>query len=285
MILSCLLPPRLRLAASLLALATVHAAPPVAADKSGYTLFKPTPERQLRELTTDRPDTTESPFTIDAGHAQVEMDFANLTRNRRDGARSTEWGAVPFNLRLGLLNHFEVGVFVSPYVRRAETPRGGPRETHAGFGDVTLRGKFNFWGNDGGGTAGGLIVNLTLPVATAGLGSGKTEGAIILPLVFELAGGWEGGAMTVAEFRSRGVGGGYRTVWNNTVTVGHEIVKDFSGYVELTSSAGDGAHVATFDFGVTWKLSAHTQLDCGARAGISRAADDLGVFAGISRRF
>ena len=256
-----------------------------APDKSGYTLFHPTPEKLLRELTTDRPDVTESPFTVDAGHAQVEMDFANFTSNRLDGVRSAEWGVAPFNLRLGLLNNLEAGIFVSPYARRSETPRGGPRETRSGVGDVTLRGKINLWGNDGGATAFGLIADLTLPVATGGLGSGRTEGAVILPLAFELGGGWEGGAMTVAEFRSRGAGGGYRTVWRNTATLGHEIAKDVSAYAEVTSSAGDGTHVATADFGVTWKLDANTQLDCGTKVGVTRVADDLVFFAGLSRRF
>lgn len=260
-----------------------EAAPAV--DKSAYTLANPTPVALLRELATDRPDATESPFTVDAGHVQVEMDFANFTHDRRGGTRSAEWGVAPFNLRIGVLNNLEAGIFVSPYVRRSETPRRGPRETHSGIGDVTLRGKVNFWGNDGGGTAFGLIADLTLPAATAGLGAGKTEGAVFLPVAFELGAGWDGGAMTVAEFHSRGPGGGYRVVWTNTVTVGHEIMKDLGGYVELTSSAGDGTHAATFDVGVTWKLSTNVQLDCGAAIGISRAADDVEVFAGVSRRF
>lgn len=41
-------------------------------DKSGYSLFKPTPRQFMRELTTDRPDQTESPYTVDAGHFQVK---------------------------------------------------------------------------------------------------------------------------------------------------------------------------------------------------------------------
>ncbi len=261
------------------------AADALAADKGAYTLANPTPTNLMREMATDRPDATESPFTVDTGHVQVEMDFANFTRNRRDGGGTTQWGVAPFNLRLGLLNNVEAGIFVSPYIRASETPRGGPRETHSGFGDVTLRGKLNFWGNDGGATAFGLIADLTLPVATAGLGADRAEGTIFFPLAFELSAGWDGGAMTAAEFRSRGPGGGHRVVWNNTITVGHEIVKDVSGYLELTSSAGDGAHVATFNAGVAWKLDANTQLDTGANLGISRSADDVGLFVGLSRRF
>ena len=48
-------------------------------DKSGYNLFNPTPDKYMREMSPDRPDKTDSPFTVDAGHFQLEMDFANFT--------------------------------------------------------------------------------------------------------------------------------------------------------------------------------------------------------------
>src|SRR5690606_6853586 len=44
-------------------------------DKSFYTLANPTPDRLLRDLTTDRPDMTESPFTVDAGRVQTETNL------------------------------------------------------------------------------------------------------------------------------------------------------------------------------------------------------------------
>jgi len=74
-------------------------------------------------------------------------------------------------------------------------------------------------------------------------------------------------------------------VWVNTITVGHGLAEKLDGYVELTSEAGDGAHVAGFDVGVAYKLDANTQLDCGANIGLSRAAPDLIVFTGLSLRF
>src|SRR5687768_12670676 len=69
----------------------------------------------LRELTTDRPDSTESPFTVDAGHVQIEMDFLTYGRTRLDGARTVEWEAAPFNLRWGVSANTELGVFVTPH--------------------------------------------------------------------------------------------------------------------------------------------------------------------------
>ena len=42
-------------------------------DKSQYTLFNPAPANCLREFDPDRPDVTDSPFTVDAGHIQFEI--------------------------------------------------------------------------------------------------------------------------------------------------------------------------------------------------------------------
>jgi hypothetical protein len=132
----------------------------------------------LRELTTDRPDATESPFTVDAGHAQLEMDGVSYTRNRLDGVRTTEWVLAPFNVRYGLAPNFEAGIFVVPHVRVTEQDRNGPKRTVRGIGDTTLRMKLNLRGNDGGPTAFGLMADLKLPTAAEGLGNDRTEGGL-----------------------------------------------------------------------------------------------------------
>ncbi len=243
----------------------------------------------MREFSTDRPDLTESPFTVDAGHVQLEMDFARVTRNRVDGERERTSEFAPLNLRLGVRNDFELGLFLSPYTRLRTTPRVGPSETHSGFGDVGLRAKWNFTGNDPApgsesAPAFGLIADLTLPTSADGLGADRVEGALTLPVAFEWPGGWEGGAMTQLQFRHDSAEG-YQTVWVNTATVGHELVKNVSGYVELAVETGSGAAVTSFSFGATWMLRPNLQLDAGGVIGLSHAADDLQFFAGISRRF
>lgn len=261
------------------------ATPGLAADKTGYSLAHPTPAHLLRELSTDRPDATESPYTVDAGHLQVEMNFADYERTRLDGDETVASGVTPFNLRLGVRHNLEVGVFVSPYLRVKETPRGGPGVKTTGLGDVTLRGKWNFWGNDGGPTALGLMVDVTLPTARDGLGVDKTEGAVTFPFAFELPGGWEGAAMTAVDWHRNAANTGYRAGWFNTFTVGHAIAGELSGFLEVTSASGDGRHVAIFNSGLTYGLNPNTQLDCGLGLGLSRTAPDVGVFAGMSVRF
>ena len=242
------------------------------------------PAGGLRELTTDRPDATESPFTVDPGHLQLEMNVASYTRNRLDGVRTTEWVFAPFNLRYGLTPNFEAGIFVTPHLRVTEEPRGGAKSVSRGVGDTVIRAKLNLWGNDGGSSAFGVFADLKLPTAADGLGNDKFEGALTLPVAYELGAGWEGAAMTSVEFVHTDAGR-RRPVWVNTITCGREIAPNTGMFLELASAAGDGAHVFTFNCGLTHKLTPHFQLDCGANFGVSRTAPDLGLFAGLSRKF
>jgi len=254
------------------------------ADKHGYSWSNPVPLEMLRELTTDRPDATESPFTVDTGHIQLEMDFGNLTRNREGGVRVTEWEVVPFNLRFGLRENFEAGIFVTPYHRTVEISSTGARNTTAGFGDIGLRVKWNGGGNEGGSFAWGLMADLKLPTAATGLGNDHWEGALTLPMAFELGGGWGGGAMTSLGLAYNDADR-RRAVWINTFTVGRDLRANVGGFIEVTSETGVGSHVATFNTGLTFSFNASTQFDCGVNLGISRSAPDLACFTGLSRRF
>jgi hypothetical protein len=238
----------------------------------------------LREMSTDRPDTTESPFTVDAGHLQLETDFAVFTRNRLEGVRTTEWVLAPFNLRYGLTRDLEAGIFVVPQVRTMEQPRGGSKTTTRGMGDTLLRAKFNLWGNDGGPNAFGVFGDLKVPTATNGIGNDKVEGTLTFPVAYEIGAGWEGGAMTAVKYAVI-EDGRRRPVWLNTITFARDLGAEIGMYLELTSVAGDGTHAATFNCGLTRKLSASLQIDCGANFGISRHAPDLSLFTGMSRRF
>src|SRR4051794_40660281 len=60
---------------------------PTPIDKSSYSLWNPPPRQLMREFNTDRPDLTESPFTVDAGHFQIEMDILNYSYDRYTPAR------------------------------------------------------------------------------------------------------------------------------------------------------------------------------------------------------
>src|SRR5262245_12557766 len=88
-------------------------AAPAAAAADTFTVFHPTPRAQMRELSTDRPDTTESPNSVDAGHVQAELDLAVLGFT---GDVSTIDVAAA-NLKLGLTGSTDLQVVIEPYHR------------------------------------------------------------------------------------------------------------------------------------------------------------------------
>ncbi len=115
-------------------------------DKGGYNFFNPVPATMLRELAPDRPDKTESPYTLDAGHFQLEMDFANYTSDRTDGTIVKAWNVAPFNLKAGLFNNVDLQFVFNNYLHvRTEDRATGATSVQSGIGDFTTRLKINLW--------------------------------------------------------------------------------------------------------------------------------------------
>jgi hypothetical protein len=261
-------------------------------DKSGYSLWNPTPPDVLRELSTDRPDQTESPYTVDAGHFQIEMDFFNYTydhdKSGGSDVRTKDLAVAPFNLKVGLLNNVDLQLLVDPYVRTRTEDRVANTKTDAtGFGDITSRLKINLWGNDGGSTAFAIMPFVKWPLSASDVRNGDTEGGVIFILGYELPAGWGSAVMTEVDFVSDG-SGSYAAEWLNSITFSHDITEKIGGYFELvvvTSGAADFRTLGQFDLGLTYAVADNTQLDLGCNFGITDAAPDYQPFAGVSRRF
>jgi hypothetical protein len=261
-------------------------------DKSAYNLFNPTPRKYLREFNTDRPDQTESPYTVDAGHFQLEMDFVSalFDRDRSGGGEvKTElWNFAPMNLKVGLLNNVGLQLVFGTYVHSRVADRmTGTADNASGFGDITTRLKINFWGNDGGKTAFGMMPFVKWPLPKSSLRNGKTEGGVIFPLSVDLAEGFGLGAMTEFDFVANDAGS-YDAEFVNSVTVGHDLSKKLGMYVEfftVTGSAPGFRWQGQTDLGWTYAARENVRLDWGCNFGVTRSAPDFCPFAGVSFRF
>jgi hypothetical protein len=259
-------------------------APP---DKSSYNLLNPTPDEAMRELSPDRPDKTESPYTVDAGHFQLEMDFVTFTHDDADGVRTETWNVAPVNLKVGLLNNVDLQFIYDNYVHVRTEDRLGTT-TQSGFGDLTPRLKINLWGNDGGGTAFALLPFVKIPVNTDRLGNEAVEGGVILPLAVKLPAGWDMGLEVAGNCFRNDTGSGYHAEFIQTVTFDHVIIGKLSGYGEFfsdISTEGGPGWVGTVDVGLEYLVTENVQLDCGCNVGVTRAADDANAFTGITVRF
>lgn len=276
----------------LAALSAAAVEPAAAPDKSRFHLFNPVPGEWMREMSTDRPDKTESPFTVDAGHFQIEMDFITYSHDQHNPARDStlvrSWSVAPINLKAGLLHDVDLQLMLSTYnCVRTDSPTTGVSRQR-GFGDITARVKWNLWGNDGGTTAFALMPYVKLPTSQDQLGNRFVEGGLIAPLAVELPAGWGMGLMTQLDFVRDGDGRDYHPEFVNSITFSHDIVGNLGGYVEFFSSLSTergSSWVGTVDLGLTYALTKNIQLDAGANIGVTRAADDWNPFLGISFRF
>jgi hypothetical protein len=263
-----------------------NAVPP---DKSGCNLFNPVAENLMRELNSDRPDETESPYTVDAGHYQLEMDFANYTYNQTGETTMKAWDVGDFNLRIGLLNQTEWDLIFDNYLNvRTEDRTTGATMTQSGIGDFTTRLKINLWGDDGGKTAFALLPFVKFPTGTDNLGNDAVAGGMIFPFAVKLPDDFDMSLETAVSYMKNDDSGGYHEEFVNSVSVDHNIFGKLSGYLEFFSDISAESHagwIGTVDTGLEFLVTENVQLDCGCNFGVTRAADNYNPFAGITVRF
>jgi hypothetical protein len=254
-------------------------------EKSHYTLFHPTPKRLMREFNTDRPDKTESPYTVDAGHFQYEADLAHYAVHRaEDGTLSQTWAFNTMNLKVGLTNRSDFQVVVPTYntLSVSSAPWG-----YHGYADTFLRFKYNFFGNEGGAIAFGVMPYIKIPTAVDGLGNKRTEGGVIFPFALALPEDWTSGFMFVFSKDRNQANGGYHSEFISTWTLHHPIPAQIDGFIEIFSRSSNevgSSWEATFDVGFVYPLASNIKVDTGIYFGLTPAADDYSPFVGISFR-
>lgn len=267
------------------------AAPPP--DKSRYDLFNPTPPELMREMSTDRPDKTESPYTVDAGHVQVEIDLVSYGYDRynldRTDQRVQTLAIGVVNWKLGVTNDLDVQLITESFLwQRAEDFDADAADEESGYGDTILRAKWNLWGNDGGTTAFALMPFLKLPTNEGDLGNDDYEGGLILPLAIDLGNEWSMGVMSEFDVVRDADDDGYDLVLVQTATLSRPIAGDLGGYVEFFAAVNpkeSAQWVGTVDVGFTYAISPNVQLDGGVNIGVTRAAEDWNPFVGLTVRF
>jgi hypothetical protein len=265
------------------------------ADKSSYWLFDPTPDRLLRDMTTDRPDTTESPFTIDAGHMQIEINLFGYARSRpdEDGTVTDSYEFATTNIRIGLTNNTEINFVWQPY-GGAHTHTADPVGTlrQSGVGGVDIRGKVNLWGNDTfekTGSALALLPFITLPTdEDNGISPEHVEGGLIVPLALSLPHkfglGLNGGVVWVKDDDAAG----YHAEYLASASLAYEWTDKLGTYYEVAANFNTDdprGDVVVLGTGVTYAVTDNLQLDAGVNFGVTSAADRVNPFVGVSTRF
>lgn len=270
---------RIAVLSSLAVLAAPANADPAPNNKSQYSLLNPTPRELRRPMSPDRPDVTESPFTVDAGAVQLELSFIDYGKNGQEKA----FTVAPATLKLGLLNNVDLQFVFAPYIHQDDGA-----QTRDGIGDAQFRLKVNLWGNDGGQAAFAIMPFIKAPAASDSLGDGHVEGGLIFPFATELGEGVELGLMFETDFVYDRAGARYDTEFITTGVLGFDITDELGLYVEgigITSTDPDVDFRGVLGVGATYKLTENMILDAGVNIGLTGDADDVNLFSGISVRF
>jgi len=261
-------------------------------DKSGYNLFNPTPDDQLRPFSTDRPGKTHSSLTVDAGHFQLESDFWNYTWDRFTRDRTTTRAysvATPF-LKLGVTNWAEIEVQIPTYNSLSVRSRDGMGNLRArGFGDLMIGGKINLFGNDGGDQALALYSLIKLPTAARGLGNNMVEYTLNVPYTIALPARFsltlESAVGLLRNLNKQGYHADYQFLANlNRPIIGETVTAALEIAAEFTTDHNIRRRY-TIDPSLQWLVTSALQLDVGAYIALNKNAPDYNPYVGISFRY
>lgn len=235
------------------------------------------PEPPGRPFTTDRPDRTESPYSVEPGVLQAELDVLSSTRTVEGPLRRDVTSLGVMNLKVGITRRLDLQLVVAPVVwdRREHRPTARV-ETATDFGDVTPRAKLNLWGNDGGATAGALLPYVLLSFD----GDVEAVPGMLFPVAVALP--WGIGAAVMG-----GIEGGDERASVLSATAGRSLFGPLAGFVELWASRGtvsDADWSRTLDVGLTYDVTPALRLDAGIYDGLEASVTERTLFLGVSAR-
>ncbi len=243
-------------------------------DKTGYTLFNPTPRELWRELSPDRPDATESPLTVDAGAYVIEASFFDW---RHDGGDDT-YTFMSTNFKVGLTNRIDLQTVFDTYAFE-----NGANNAD-GFGDVQFRLKYNVRGNDDGGSAFAIFPFVKVPTGTE-LSNGEFEGGLILPFSMDLNDRVGLGIMGEIDYVYDEATNDYDVEFLHSLVLGFDLTEQIGLFTEYIGITGPAPYQAYAAGGMTLSISEDLVFDCGTQLGLNSDSEEIGAFCGFTKRF
>jgi hypothetical protein len=245
--------------------------------KQGYHLFNPTPRDKMREFSIDRPDVTESPNSLDAGHFQFEGDILRWEKAFRGDAPTqiNFWNGL---YKLGLTNKLDIHFGIELY-NTYQNSEG--KTVEQGYGNTTIRLKYNFWGNEGDTkTALGIIPYVTLP--TSPIDEDVTFG-VGFPFSVALNETLDFGAQFQGDFEPDPLKG-YDFSYLQTIVLGGGLVGDMDFFAELAGVFSHEDPIFTLNGGLVYNVTPDLKIDIAGNYGLVDQAYST-IFLGLSFRY
>ncbi|MEJ5995448.1 transporter [Pedobacter sp. Du54] len=238
----------------------------------------------MRGLSTDRPDITESPISVDAGHFQIETDVFKTTINKTAGIKTVENNFNLANLKLGINNRTDLQLVVGSYANSYIKDKSGNKiNNSSGFGDLTLRVKYNFWGNDDGKTAFAMMPYVNLPTSAD---NSNIEAGVVFPFSVDLGNDFGFGTQVQFDVVKSALTSGYHGSFLHSVVLGKEFSRSFEAFAEsyFTVDAERKQFQLSVNGGLGYLPTENLKFDIGFNYGLTKNTDNV-YFIGFSFRY
>jgi len=246
------------------------------ANVKDYHLFNPVPKNAMRDFSIDRPDVTESPISVDAGHFQFEGDMYKWT-GARQGKEDRTINVFSGLYKMGLTHSWDIHIGIEMY-NIYQDADGNTQEK--GYGNTTIRLKHNFWGNDGDTqTALGMIPYVTFP--TSPVDEDILYG-LAFPFSYGLSDNLDAGAQFQFDF-APDEKGNYVMSYLQTLVLGGSLVGNFDFYVEGTGVFSQGPTIYLANGGLIYNVNNNLKIDVATNIGLVKEAPTR-AYLGLSFR-
>lgn len=237
-------------------------------------------------ICTDRPGKGNNACTVPSGLVQLETDLLNWTRTTDGGTRTDTFLYTNPTLKFGLSGSSDIQINIAPY-EEVRTRIGGVTDRIGGVGDLFVRYKQRLTGASAG-TQIALFPFVKLPTARRGLGNGKVEGGLAVPINIDLPKDFSLGVSPEADLVANAAGSSrhlsVQTALNLGKTIGKvNLAAELWGQWDFDPAGTERQYSA--DVMATWLARPMLQFDVGANFGLNRAAPDLQLYTGVSTRF
>lgn len=237
-----------------------------------------------------RPSLGTTACTIAPKHVSVETAITDWTLDNQPDRRTDTVLLGDTFVRVGVTDTIEAQFGWTPYGHVRTRDKATQAVENAGrVGDATLGFKANLLHPDGNGASIAVQPFFSMPVGRTPVGAGDWGAGVIVPATLDLS--KKVNLVTTSEVDaavnlsghgrhiaySEVVGVGVKLPHHLTFTLDSQVLRDEDPEAKTTQVLGSAS--------LAWKAKKDLQFDLGAVAGLNRAAPDMELYVGISRRF
>ena len=224
------------------------------------------------EISTDRPDVTNSSLVVPAGSLQIEN---GINSSVRDGTRFVD--GTNTRLRLGITQCLELLVDVPTYFANVRGPEG------SGFSDVTPALKWQISPIPGKVDL-SAVFGVALPSGSASIAGRGAQPYLQFPWSWELHGGWGLSGMFTEFIRPSEPTS--KLVTEATFVIEKKVTERASLFVEYVGDyPANGSPAQLLNSGGLYRLTPTQQVDFHVAVGLNHNAPSYIVGVGYSVRF